>query len=147
MYVLENAPERFRSKVKINDSNGCWEWVASIRPNGYGQFYSEHLKYSDCAHRWAFHFFNKPIPLGFQIDHVCGNKKCVNPHHLRMCTPRENTLAEHSLTPARINFEKTHCIRGHLFFEKSQHNKRRHCKTCLKEASLRRKEQKIKRAG
>jgi hypothetical protein len=38
----------------------------------------------------------------------------VNPAHLELVTPRENTEAS-TATPAHINRRKTHCPRGHEF--------------------------------
>src|SRR5690606_24682332 len=32
----------------------------------------------------------EPIPAGMFIDHVCGNRACVNPNHLRLVTNKQN---------------------------------------------------------
>lgn len=82
--------------------------------------------------------FGQPLER-LVIDHICKNKACVNPIHLRMCTNRENCLRD-NLGVSAINARKTHCLNGHdlldranlddYFFKKDG---RRICKICLKE--------------
>lgn len=77
---------RFWSKVNIN--SGCWEWLASINGRGYGQFYvcGKMVR----AHRFAYESLEGEIPPHYFLDHICQNKKCVNPQHLRMATINDN---------------------------------------------------------
>jgi hypothetical protein len=42
------------------------------------------------AHRFAYLEFVGPIPDGLVLDHLCRNKKCVNPDHLEPVTNAEN---------------------------------------------------------
>lgn len=86
-----NAEERFISKVEMSD--GCWLWRAAIDTGGvsggggYGRFYHEgRVQY---AHRFAYEMWVGPIPEGLVIDHTCGNRACVKPHHLEAVTMRE----------------------------------------------------------
>lgn len=48
------------------------------------------------------------------IDHICMNKRCVNPLHLREVTPRISSL-ENTNGEAAKNSKKTHCINGHRY--------------------------------
>jgi hypothetical protein len=34
--------------------------------------------------------YNGPRPLGHEAAHSCGNRKCIEPSHLRWATPKEN---------------------------------------------------------
>lgn len=42
------------------------------------------------AHRLSYKFTRGPIPDGMQIDHICHNRACVNPEHLRLATNKQN---------------------------------------------------------
>lgn len=42
------------------------------------------------SHRWSYERFVAPIPEGMLIDHMCHNKGCVNPGHLRLATNKQN---------------------------------------------------------
>jgi len=76
--------ERFWGKV--NKTETCWLWTAAKDAYGYGVFsvgYSMKL-----AHRVAFQLSTGDLPA--QLDHICHNKSCVNPNHLRATTPKQN---------------------------------------------------------
>lgn len=76
--------DRFWSKVnKI--PGGCWEWTASLS-KGYGQFKVLGTGKHAAAHRVAYASLKGDIPEGMTIDHMCWNRACVNPEHLRLAT-------------------------------------------------------------
>lgn len=45
-------------------------------------------------------------------DHICRNRACIEPSHLRMTTQRLNILT--GTSPAAINAQKLSCNRGHV---------------------------------
>jgi hypothetical protein len=75
--------------AKVDKSGDCWNWTAGSIPNGYGHFFGAGRR-AIGAHRYSFELANGPIPKGLVIDHICRNKKCVNPAHLRAVTIKQN---------------------------------------------------------
>lgn len=126
--TLEQFKERFWQRVQ-KLSNGCWEWSGKLTPKGYGkcQFRNKELY----AHRVSYTWERGEIPSGMVIDHLCRNKKCVNPNHLEVVTNVENVLRGESLFAQKKR--QTHCVHGHLLAGKNliiYKNGTRHCRTC-----------------
>lgn len=109
--------ERFDAKWVPEPNTGCWLWTGHVNDGGYGRFART---VSDCAtvwqtaHRLSWELHRGPIPDGLHIDHMCRVRSCVNPDHLRVVTPRQNSLENSSSGPS-INVLKSHCIHGHPF--------------------------------
>lgn len=99
------------AKYLVNGITGCWEWLRYVDKAGYG-----HCAYkgkSMGAHRAYYQMHKGEIPAGLQIDHLCRNRKCVNPKHLEAVTKRENFLR--GISPAAWNARKTTCPKGHPY--------------------------------
>jgi hypothetical protein len=78
--------ERFWAKVEKTET--CWNWTASINTHGYGMF-NLGTKIRG-AHRFSYELLVGSIPEGMLIDHKCHNRHCVNPEHLRLVTMKQN---------------------------------------------------------
>ena len=91
--------------------SGCWNWTGSRNRGGYGRFTKKYG--TTLAHRIVYEALKGPIPKGLTIDHLCRNKRCVNPEHLEPVTVRENILRGYG--PVAMNKRKTHCLRGHAY--------------------------------
>lgn len=102
---------RFWQKVSKGQPSECWIWTAAQSGDGYGRFYAGGRLHN--AHRVSVLLAGQDIPDGMVVDHLCRNRLCVNPSHLRVVTNEDNLKAEGSLAAARIASEKTHCKRGH----------------------------------
>lgn len=84
---FKNPEDSFWAKVEKTD--GCWMWTGANVPRGYGKMTAGgRLVY---AHRWSYERFKGDIPEGMQVDHTCFTTSCVNPEHLRLATPRQNS--------------------------------------------------------
>lgn len=103
---------------------GCWLWLGTITPNGYGQIRVSRSNRS--AHRVLYEFLVGPIPEGLDLDHLCRVRRCVNPAHLEPVTRSENIRRSPLMYPA-----KTHCNYGHPLdgWDRTRHH--RVCTTCL----------------
>jgi HNH endonuclease len=122
------APERFWPKVHKTET--CWLWTASLDMTGYGQFVADTsgpVMRPIKAHRFAYEDLVGPIPEGFEVDHLCKVKACVNPAHLEAVTPYVNNMRSDSA--AAVNARKTRCIRGHELNGRVGERWRR-CRTC-----------------
>ena len=113
---------RFFSKVYFNKSSGCWEWTACLS-KGYGRFAFRGK--SDRAYVLSYKSFCGQIPKGLELDHLCRNRKCVNPVHLEAVTRRVNVLRGDS--PIAHLARRTVCNFGHEF---SITKGKRYCKVC-----------------
>lgn len=73
---------------KVSKTGKCWNWTAARDVKGYGQF--KHGGSMKLAHRVAYENSNGPIPAGLIVDHMCHNRACVNPEHLRLADDSMN---------------------------------------------------------
>ena len=78
----------FYSKIKFNEETWCWDWVSSLNSGGYGQFSFQNKTYK--SHRMSYMLFKGYISEDKEIDHLCHNRKCCNPEHLRLVSRSEN---------------------------------------------------------
>jgi hypothetical protein len=125
----------------VQPGPGCWEWRGTCVAGGYGQINDSQRKIY--AHRFIYERLVGPIPGGLVLDHLCRNKRCVNPAHLEPVPQRLNMIRAGA---GAANARKTHCPQGHEYTDDNTYLylNRRNCRAC---AARRRHESKRRRAN
>ena len=97
-----------------NTINDCWEWKGSMSFDGYG------VSESKRVHRLIYQLYFGEISKGFVVNHLCENRSCCNPNHLKAVTVKENInyslykrKGENS-TKSKLNNEKVKEIQNLL---------------------------------
>jgi hypothetical protein len=84
--VLNNKIiDSIMDKVDISES-GFWEFNGK-REHGYGVIKKNNKRYK--VHRIMYYYYNEDNHNKI-IRHLCNNKKCCNPEHLKTGSVREN---------------------------------------------------------
>ena len=67
---------------------GCWTWLRAVNTGGYG------ANKQGLIHVQVFEHIYGPKPAGLELHHICKNKRCYNPSHLRLVTRRNHVKLE-----------------------------------------------------
>jgi hypothetical protein len=127
--------DRFWSRVTVGGPDDCWPWNAAVSNLGYGRF-GNGTHGTTYAHRIAYLAIVGGIPDGLELDHLCRNRRCINPAHLEPVTHRQNIQRGKTATA-------THCVNGHAFTPENTHLRprgARQCRACNRENQRRLKE-------
>ena len=120
--------------IRVVSKDDCWLYARYTNPEGYASktFPTKEGSFARVyIHRIMYEDSFGLIPKGLEIDHLCEEKRCINPDHLEAVTHKENT--RRGLVKNRL----THCKRGHEFTDDNTvltpnryNTKVRTCKTC-----------------
>lgn len=89
-YGNKTRIERCLEKIMPVTESGCWLWTHGLDVGGYAKFFDG--KRSVSGHRYLYEHLVGKIPDGFELDHLCRVRCCVNPRHLEPVTRSENLL-------------------------------------------------------
>jgi hypothetical protein len=139
-----------RSTVAAKGQNigPCWIFTRalSVDRKGYGRLKGTiNGKCHRLAHTIAYALLVGPIPTSLQIDHLCHERRCVNPHHLEPVTNAENARRGDSLKGTR-----THCKAGHERTPANTYTRARgtsQCRVCANDQTRARARRATKKEG
>jgi len=125
MKISPYTRDKFLGQVLLSD--GCWEFTGYKTVDGYGKL-SRAL-----AHRFAYAIWVGPLIDGMDVDHLCRNRSCVRPDHIRLATISENRGQSRRSRPA--------CPQGHAYTPENTYVWRvgtRQCYACSRARTARR---------
>ncbi|MCD1287303.1 MULTISPECIES: HNH endonuclease signature motif containing protein [unclassified Brevibacterium] len=108
--IPQRVMDRAHEKI-VRSMNGCWISTYSTASHGYAQVGWQSKadgRGMVLAHRAVWEKFNGPVPIGMTLDHLCREKRCVNPAHLRLLENFENGRRTHG-----ANWKLGECANGH----------------------------------
>jgi hypothetical protein len=100
--------DHVRARTVEDPDKGCWIWARSLNRTGYNNVipWPRYLGGDGKprhGHALAYLATKGAVPEGLELDHLCRDRRCVNPWHLEAVTPTvnhdRNRIAEpHPLT-------------------------------------------------
>lgn len=126
------------SNLRIKSRHSCWLFDRKPTPHGYGQIGAR--KGTVRAHRALYEFFYGRLNSKKLLHHICENKMCANPSHLKPMTQREHGLHHrpkfckngHPMKGENVmsNWKQRYCRECHIIRRKKYRLKLQQKKLC-----------------
>ncbi len=100
-FLHGHNPRKRGPEYRVESETGCWIWLQGKTGSGYGATKGT-VSDSEPAHRVFYERLVGPIPSGRELHHCCGNRRCVNPDHLKPVFP-----VEHAETKKNVKLSLT----------------------------------------
>lgn len=103
----EKALRRLAKGSTTNPDTGCRDWNGKLE-RGYGRIGCGAIPHTSgpprqwYTHRLAWTLLRGPIPDGLVVDHLCRNRRCINPDHMRPTTIEGNAKNKPNPPPGRL---------------------------------------------
>lgn len=74
----------------------CWNWIGVTNNAGYGMLRVSSEVHMATVHRISYIEHTKQINYGdkVQVLHLCGNRLCVNPNHLKLGNTKDRAALQ-----------------------------------------------------
>lgn len=132
--IPQRVIDRALSNIDIDPERGCWISRYSVGSHGYAQIgWNEPGERTQMklVHRVAYVAVRGPIPADMTVDHMCKQRRCCNPDHLRLLSNYENGRR----TDGR-DWPVGQCANGHPNSMLEEFSGRMHCGVCYREWQL-----------
>ena len=99
-YLHEGVMSRLLAYKEVDPVSGCWNWTKRRDKYGYGKISLKRkqkaatgniTQTSETVIRVVYTMFKGSIGAGLVVRHTCDNSSCINPDHLIIGTPKDNT--------------------------------------------------------